>query len=283
MNQQTATSGKPHLDQRTIRRILAGEVLGGERETLREHLSCQCGECEEYLAQRHGPAPAPVLSIEEAEAIRLRVLDAVLPERAAEERPSKVVRLETARRKGVPGRLRTWAISLAAAAAVLLFLVPAIKRPLVPGHPTIKSASYGSYIVAVAEETGPKGRSVSYRVFDRAKIHARSVLLFRLLVLRPGHVYLLKRDRSELGLLFPFDHDDDRMLKPGEYELRRRGKVQAYFLEGLKGRQEFLLVHSPRPMKFPGDFGWLALRRKGKRPTTSATVDTLGIQVYPGG
>jgi hypothetical protein len=85
------------------------------------------------------------------------------------------------------------------------------------------------------------------------RLSPQDALVFRLLNLRRGHLYLVREDEQQrFEILYPFSKEKDQPHAAGEIALEQSGQAMAYQLEeAMLGKQRFWLLHSQRPQRLP--------------------------------
>lgn len=231
-----------HLDQPTFRRLLSGEVGGEEARSLAAHLDEPCETCEAALA-----------GLEGADALDGLVDRALAggPPRPGEQ--GNDVEWARIRRRLAGPRARVWrAVAAAGAATALVLLagvVALLRMPSGPDAPVAGSAwdgAKGGEAVAVVARlrfsvahpgAGP-GQVV--RGESGAAVPADASLLFRVEASGPAALALLRLGPDGGEVVW-----EGRAPAAGSMDVEVGGRIAAFPLRGLAGRQRFALIAAP--------------------------------------
>jgi hypothetical protein len=206
--------------------MLADDLPADERDALSRHLE-QCDPCRQQLAEMQANAEAYAAD-EEEHLARLRAQLSRQPERA----PSRPTWLRLAPAGG----------ALAAAAAVLLFLLPAIEEP--ENRPSPNDIRFkGTMAFEIVARRGDR----QFRVQQGTELLPGDALRFVVTVSKPGYLTVFSVDAA--GAVSPFypdsdpAEDDDAPLlldRAGRHELE--GSV---ILDQSRGDECLAVVFSP--------------------------------------
>lgn len=222
-----------HLDETAWRRI----VRAGPTAEERAHLLERCEICEDAIAGLDEGAVS-------------HAIDHALAALAGD--PSSRARLPTRRlerevmRRVLGSRARRWPWAVGALAAAVLALMVA---PLPGARPesngmkgTARAAATLTAMVSVNK--GP------LTTLERKAYPSSAELFFTYDLPSDAHVYLGRLGSD--GIVEPFFPPVgvvDESVSSGSHSLRVGATIHSYSLEGLRGKQRFILVTSPKPLE----------------------------------
>ncbi len=231
-----------HLNAELWGRLRQGSLEPGERAGVLRHLTEGCEDCDDVVASLDSPeldcaidaalstlAPAPAEAGPVYHSVERRVLTAVFPKRR---------------------RLRT-ALPVAFAAAAAAVLV-AVVNPWAtrPGEQRLKGEALGTPALTAVVSV-KKGAALEPLAGPRT-YPTSAELYFTYDLPQDAHVYLGRIGID--GMVEPFYPplgQSDAVEPAGLHSLTVGGTVHAYSLEGLRGKQRFVLLSSPVALSGP--------------------------------
>jgi len=207
--------------------MLADDLPAGERDALSRHLE-QCEPCSRKLAEMQANAEGYAANGEE----HLARLRSQLS-RQDESAPARPIWLRLAPAGG----------ALAAAAAVLLFLLPAIEGP--DSRPSPADIRFkGTMAFEIVARRGDR----QFRVQQGTELLAGDALRFVVTVSKPGYLTVFSVDAS--GNVSPFYPDGDPAEDSAPLSLDRAGRHElegSVILDDSRGDECLAVVFSPEP------------------------------------
>jgi hypothetical protein len=247
-----------HLTLESWRRLREGRLEPSERAAVLQHLTQACDDCEELVAG----LDEPVLDC---------TVDAALASLPAEPASASLVFHRLERRilaRTFPRSRRAWwaAVPIALAAGAALFVV----HPFAAGDPGQRLKGKVLRPPALTAVVSVKKGSALEAVQPPHAYPNTAELYFTYDLPQDSHVYLGRVGVD--GVVEPFYPPlgvSDAVEPAGLHSLTVGGTVHAYSLEGLRGKQRFVLLSSPTSLE------GTALQKALKE----ASADTASLEV----
>lgn len=220
-----------HLTPDAWRRLRDGSLPPPERAALQAHLREACELCDDLALDDlaldaatdralASLAPAPTEGARLLAPLEARVLAGSFPR---------------------PARWRMWVPVALAATAALFFFAPQGPAQREKGDGALPPALTA---VVAAQKGAPLAPVVTTRAYP-----GTAELFFTYVLPRDGHVYLGRvGDDGVVEPFYPAVGQADAVEPAGTHALSIAGTVHGYALEGLRGKQRFVVVTSPEPL-----------------------------------